>query len=205
MPLQGVKRLELEIRTELSKRPTLFWAGATVTTRDGKQIPLSQLPLKFDNIVLVNGVDVDYLGGPVKIGGKEFKNDVPAEPADTSRPGDITIDLTSIDAIRLTAVVGSDYPPGDESQRRKTYAVRSQGVDATFLTLIEPYEDRPMVKSALATGASSLSVELTDGGMQRIEIKHLDGDGKNLGVNIQEIRGDQILRTESCDSATSNP
>ena len=142
---------------------------------------------------------------PVKIAGREFKDDVPAEPADTKRPGDITVDLTNIDAVRLTAVVGSDYPPGDESQRRKTYAVRSQGVEATFLTLIEPYEDKPMVKSATATGAGSLSVELTDGRLQRIEIKHLDGDGKNLGVILRETRGDQILRTESCDSATSNP
>ena len=64
VPLQGVKRLELETRTELSKRPTLFWAGATVMTRDGKQIPLSHFPLKFNNIVPVSGVDVDYLGGP---------------------------------------------------------------------------------------------------------------------------------------------
>jgi hypothetical protein len=205
VPLDGVKRLELQTKTELSRRPTLFWAAARITLRDGTQVPLSHLPLKFHNVVPDKGVDVDYLGGPVKIAGNTYKDDVPAEPADARQPADVTVDLTRIDAVRLAAVIGSDYPPGDESQRRKTYAIRSHGIDAAFLTLIEPYEDQPVVKSASATGPGTLRVELTDGRVQQIDIQHLDGDGKSLSINLQETKGDQILGTEICNSATSNP
>ena len=205
VPLEGVKHLELETKTELSRRPTLFWAAARIALRDGTQLPLSHLPLKFRNVVPDKGIDVDYLGGPVKIAGNAYKDDVPAEPADSKQPGNITVDLSGIDAVRLTAVIGSDYPPGDESQRRKTYAVRSQGTDGTFLTLIEPYEIQPVVKSASATGPGTIRVELTDGRVQQIDIQQLDGDGKSLGIKLQEIKGDQILGTETCDSATSNP
>jgi len=203
--LDGVKHLTLQTRTELSRRPTLFWAAARITLKSGKQISLSTLPLKFDNIEKNTGKDEDYLGGPVKIAGNLYMDDVPAEPAEADHPGTIDVDMTGIDAARFTAVIGSDYPPGDESPRRKTYTIRSQGTEATFLTLIEPYENQPMVKSASATGPGTFGVELSDGRSQQIEIDHLDGDGKNLAVKIQEFKAGQMIRSEACDAATSNP
>jgi len=204
VPLHSVKQLQLETRTELSRRPTLFWAAARVTTGDGKQIPLSQLPLKYDNITQTPGKDTDYLGGPIKIAGNEYRDDVPAEPFDSKKPGIISVDLTNVDAVRFTAVVGSDYPPGDESQRRKTYAVRSEGTTAAFLTLIEAFETEPMVKSASATGPGAFRVDLADGRVQMIDIGHFDGDGKDIGITLRQTKGDQVV-TESCNAATSNP
>jgi hypothetical protein len=204
VPVEGVKQLRLETRTQLSKRPTLFWAGARITTIDGKQVPLSDLPMKFSNVTPAPGKNVDYLGGPVKIAGNQHTDDVAAEPADSSQSGVVTVDLTGIDAKRFTAVVGSDYPPGDEFQRRKTFAVRSEGTEANFLTVIEPFEKSPMVKSALASGPGEFEVDLADGRVQRIKIQNLDGDGKDIGIALTQSEGGKMV-TESCNSATANP
>jgi len=197
VPIDGVKQLELATNTELSKKPTLFWAAARVVTADGKEIPLSKLPLKFDNITPTDGVDQDYFGGPVKIAGNLYTDDVPAEPRNAAAPGVVHVDLSGVEAVRLKAVIGSDYPPGDESQRRKTYAVRTQGMEAIFVTLIEPYENAPMIKSATATGPDQLHVELADGRVQEIRIVNLTGDGKNLGAVLTETRDGQMIRSET--------
>ncbi len=195
--IDGVKQLDLETKTELSKKPTLFWAAAQVVTRDGKQIPLSTLPLKFDNIRRSNGADQDYFGGPVKIAGNEYKNNVPAEPQNAGQPGTVHVDLSGIDAVRFKAVIGSDYPPGDESQRRKTYAIRAQGTEAIFLTLIEPYENALMVKSATASGPDQLHIELADGRVQEITISNFTGDGPDLGATLTESRDGKTVRSET--------
>src|SRR5437016_1888417 len=50
--VNGVKQLELETKTELASMPTLFWAGARIVTRDGKEIPLAQLPVKRVNVAV---------------------------------------------------------------------------------------------------------------------------------------------------------
>jgi hypothetical protein len=195
--VEGVKQLDLETRTELSRRPTLFWGGARVVTREGKEIPLGQLPAKYENVVPSKGVDQDYLGGPVKIAGNEYKDTLAAEPRDVKQAGVVHVDLSGVDAVRLKGVVGSDYPVGDESQRRKTYAVRAQGESARFLTLIEPYEDRAMVKSATASGGDRVRVELMDGRVQELTISNLEGAGKDVGITLREMKDGREVRTES--------
>jgi hypothetical protein len=200
--VDGVKQLELETRTELSKRPTLFWAGARVTLRDGSDVALSRLPMQFQNIVPCTGVDQDYLGGPVKIAGNQYKSTIPAEPKDAKQPGIIRVDLTGVQAVRFKAVIGSDYPPGDEAQRHKVYAVRGdRGTSARFLTIIEPYEKSPMVIAATASGPDQVHVELADGRVQDIVLANADGDGANVAVRLTESRGGQVLRTESSADA----
>jgi hypothetical protein len=105
--------------------------------------------------------------------------------------------MTGVDAVRLKAVVGSDYPPGNEAGRRKTYAIRAQGEAANFLTLIEPYEDKAAVKSASARGPGQLRVELTDGRIQDITLSNFTGSGKDLGVTLRETKDGQVVRIES--------
>jgi hypothetical protein len=197
VPLAGVQHLDLETRAEGSKRPTLFWAAARVVTKDGKQVPLNTLPVTYDNVLPTPATDRDYAGGPVKIAGEPYVDVLPAEPDDAAKPGVVRVDLSGLDAVRLTCVVGSDYPVGDESPRRKVYAVRSQGTDATFVTLIEPYEDQPMVKSASAVAPGTVRVQLADGRVQTIDIGHLDGDGTDLAVTLTETEANTVLRTES--------
>jgi hypothetical protein len=108
------------------------------------------------------------------------------------------VDLSGVNAVRFKAVLGGDYPLGDETQRRKVYAVRAaDGTEARFLTVIEPYENQPMVKSAVATSADSLRVELADGRVQEITLKNFDGDGRGIIATLTESRDGKIVRMET--------
>ncbi len=175
MPLAGVKQLELETRTELSRKPTLFWANARIVTKDGKAIPLSEFAPKFENIVQPKAAGQDYFGGPIKIAGTEFSTAIPVQPAANETNGLVRVDLSSVDAVRFKAVLGSDYPPMPEAQRRKVYAV----------------------KAAVATGADSLRMTLTDGRVREIHLQNFTGDGKGIIVQMTESKEGKVLRKES--------
>jgi hypothetical protein len=202
VPVAGVKRLELETRVELSRKPTVFWAGARIVTKDGREIPLNNLPVKFENIVRPEKPGKDYFGGPIKIVGDEYEFATPGQPATNDLSGFVRVDLSGVDAVRFKATLGSDYPPGPEEQRRKVFAVRAgDGTEARFLTVIEPYEDRPVIKSAVASGPDKLRVELTDGRVQEIEIKNFTGDGRNIEFHLLETRDGRTLRSETATSS----
>ena len=198
VPLDGVKQLELETRTELSKKPTLFWANARIVTKDGKEIALSELPVKFENIEQPKEQGKDYFGGPIKIVGNEYKSAAPAQPTANGVNGLVRVDLSGVNAVRFKSMLGGDFPLGDETQRRKVYAIRApEGNEARFLAVIEPYEDKPMVKSAVATSADSLRVELMDGRTQEITLKNFDGGGKGVEVSITESKDGKVIRSEN--------
>jgi peptidoglycan hydrolase-like protein with peptidoglycan-binding domain len=201
--VEGLKQLELETRTELSKQPTLFWANARIVTKDGKEIPLGGLPVKFENIEQPKEAGKDYFGGPIKIVGNEYQSATPAQPVTNGVNGLVRVDLSGVGAVRFKATLGGDFPLGDETQRRKVYAIRATadgGVAATearFLTVIEPYEDQPMVKSAVAMSADSLRVELADGRVQEISLKNFDGSGADIEISLVETKDGQRVREES--------
>jgi hypothetical protein len=194
----GVKQLELETKTELAKLPTLFWANARIVTKDGQEIALNKLPVKFENIRQTKEPEKDYFGGPIKIVGEKYESAVPAEPATNGVAGIVRVDLSGLNAVGFKATIGGDYPLGDEAQRRKVTAIRAaSGSEARFLTVIEPYENQPVVKSAVALSADRLRVELIDGRVQEIELKNFEGDGSNIIVEITETQNGQVLRRES--------
>jgi hypothetical protein len=196
IPVTGIKTLELETKVELSKVPTVFWANARIVTRDGREIPLAKLPVTFDNVVQPAQAGLDYRGGPIKIAGNEFKAATPGQPQNDQKPGIVRIDLAGTDAVRFKATLGGDYPLGNEFPRRKVYGIRSTGNDARFLTVIEPYEDKPVIKSAIATGPDRLKVELMDGRIQEIVIGNLEGDSKKVSVTCTETRDGKVIRRE---------
>jgi len=200
VPVEGIKELELETKVELSKKSTVFWANARVVTKSGKEIPLDQLPVKDENIDRPKEPGRDYFGGPIKIAGMEYKSAIAGQPKDDTQPGVTRVDLSGKDAVRFKATLGGDYPLGDESQARKVYAIRSQGIDARYLTIIEPFQEKPVIRSAEAISADKLRVELVDGRVQEIRITGFDGDGKGMGVSISESRDGKIIRSESTDS-----
>ena len=217
--VEGMKQLELETKTELAKLPTLFWANARIIAKDGKEILLSELTPKFENVRQPPGVGQasrlspsekekletgatpvlrDYFSGPIKIAGDEYKSATAAEPENENQSAFVRVDLSGVNAVRFQATIGGDYPLGDESQRRKVTAIRAaNGSEARFLTLIEPYENQPVVKSAVASSADKLRVELNDGRVQEIEIQNFDGDGKNIVLQLTETKDGEILRRES--------
>ena len=193
--IEGIQQLELETRTELKKRPSLFWGNARVITREGKEIPLADLSPVFGNVIPVKTANTDYDGGPVKIQGEPQAFSTPAQPENDAQPGIVKVDLSKISAVRFKAGIGSDYPPGPEAQRRKTMSVKAaKGSEARFLTIIEPYENQPVVKSAVATSADQIRVELTDGRVHEIQLHDLTG---SLSIGMIESRDGRELRRES--------
>lgn len=196
VPVEGVRELALETRTEDAKTNTVFWAKARVVTRSGQEIALSRLPLVYQNIVQPPATGKDYYGGPIKIVGTRYEEATAGEPKDARQPGIVRIDLTGVDAVRFRSTIGGDYPLGDEAQRRKTWGVRQEGTEARFLTLIEAHEGNRMVKSAQAAGPGKLTVALMDGRTQEIELSSLDGDGRDIGVHLVERRNGTVVREE---------
>jgi hypothetical protein len=206
VPVEGVKQLELETKTEGSKKPTLFWGNARVITRAGQEVPLAQLPQTAANIVPAKVPGEDYFGGPVKIAGNAYAAATAAEPADAKQPGTVRVDLSGLDAVRFKAVVGSDYPPGPEDQRRKVLAVRTPDHAAgRFLTVIEPYATTPMVKSAVALDAGTVRVELTDGRRQEIRLVNFAAPGRQAAVHMTEWRAGQTVREETTSAGDIVP
>lgn len=195
--LEGVNQLELETKIELKSKPNLFWAEARIVTSDGKEIPLSQLPVQYENVLKPAGPGIDFFGGPIKIVGQLYKDAVSAQPRDETKPALIRLDLKGLNAVRFKSLIGGDYPLGNEAQRRKTYASQVEGTEAQFLTVIEPYELDSMIYSAVATSPDHLRVELKDGRAQEIEIRNFTGDGNEIEASIQESQGGKILRTET--------
>jgi hypothetical protein len=201
VPLQGVKALDLETKVEGAKKNTLFWGDARVVTASGEEIPLSKLPVKFENVALPPAAGKDYYGGPIKIVGTEFDQATPAEPRDASQSGVAQIDLSGLAAIRFKATLGGAYPLGDAGQLHKIYSIRSEGTDAHFLTLIEPYDKQSAIKSAHALSADKFQVELTDGRVQELTINNMEGAGNEISVTMAETKDGQPLLSEDSTSA----
>jgi hypothetical protein len=199
VPLKGVTSLELETRTGSTSPGTLFWSNACVVTAGGKEVPLAQLPMTTDNTMQPRQSGMDFEGGPVKVAGIPDSGAVSAQPKDGKKPSVVRVDLSGVNApVRFKAVLGGDFPVGDESRTWKTVAVRSQGREARFLAVIEPFEDKRMVRSATAGSADTLRVELADGRAQEIKIDNMEqGDGKAVAVQITETSEGSVVRTET--------
>ena len=114
----------------------------------------------MNNVLLSKSPNQDYYGGPIKIVGNAFDQATSGEPKDPNKPAIVRIKLDGLNAVRFKATLGGDYPLGNESQMRKTFAVRSMGTAARFLTLIEPHEGDSVIKSARAVSADKISCRL---------------------------------------------
>ncbi|MDE7387338.1 MAG: hypothetical protein K2N28_09410 [Muribaculaceae bacterium] len=172
-----------------------------LTTADGQRIDLSTLPAKYTNVNVLPTPTADYYGGPVKIAGRQYDDAIGLEPVDFSQPAAVEFDLSGIQATGLSGTIGSDYFTGDEEQLRKTVAVRQRGTKAKFITLIEPFESKPMVKSAEADDEGKITVTLTDGRKQKLEIQDFFNRSETPKVTIKEFKGRKLLREETTSLA----
>lgn len=197
--VEGIKMLQLRVKTNRGQgvKNTLFWANAKLVTSKGKEIAISQLKSVVTNVIQAKMSGKDYEGGPVKIAGTEYSDVLATEPENTKEYAVISLDLTGLDAQSFKANIGGDYPVGDEDQVRKTVSYRTSGKEARFISVLEPYESKSLIKSVKAKDASTVVVELTDGRVHEIKIQNLEGDGKNVGVTIQEFKNGQMVRTET--------
>lgn len=152
----------------------LFLGDAVLTLRDGSSVRLCDLPMQRVNVDEGCGVGRDYENGRVLLLGKEMPDAIPVSPIDHSQDAVLTIDLTGLDAVSFRAELGADAFPGDEQQRRRTYAIQTEGVSARFVTVVEPFEDQAMVASVEALDADTVRVKLRDGRVETISVTGME-------------------------------
>ncbi|HEX8339797.1 MAG TPA: alginate lyase family protein, partial [Tepidisphaeraceae bacterium] len=207
----GVAALRLTTQTNRGKTTanTLFWGDARVVLADGREIPIAELDagangstirMTAENVIPAAEPGKDYDNGPVRIAGHTMTTAVAAEPGDIARPGVVTVNLAGLNAVRFKASVGGDWPVGDEEQLRRMIAVRTAGTSARFLTVLDPHERSPTIKSAVATSPDALRVELVDGRVQEIAISGLDDPQGKIDVRIGQSKGGQAEGSEDTKS-----
>ncbi len=104
---------------------------------------------------------------------------------------------------RKADVLIAHYPKGGRQRGirnnpdRRTYAVRLEGKEATFLHVIEPYNGDTQIKEIISTEPGKAVIKLVDGREQTIEISKLGGEAENIRVEIKEMLDGQTLRNES--------
>lgn len=196
--IENVKKIVMEIETDrrVGKPFSLMLADACVITRTGERIHLSSLNSQTENVALLPHKGKDYQGGPVKIAGKQYMDVVGIEPVDSKKVARLVYDIESLDAVRLEGVLGNDFFVGNEEQLRKTVGVRQKGKEACFLTLIEPFEKRSMVKSVHVVSANEIEVVLADGRVQRLYIEKFYGNYNRSKVRLEEWKDGQLLGRE---------
>ncbi|HOM75960.1 MAG TPA: hypothetical protein P5324_10090, partial [Anaerohalosphaeraceae bacterium] len=183
--LEGKTVLELETRVDSLKNKTIFWAEAVIVTADGKEIPLTRLPLQYEGLIPTENFAQDYYGGKICIAGKPRDSAVGANPQKPNEPGLIRVNLSGLHASRLKAVIGGDYPLGPAADHRKTVSFRSRGSEARFIMLIEPYENDSVIAAVLSDG-QMVKTELKDGRVQVLAFQNLDGNPDQVQVEFSE-------------------
>ena len=183
--ISGAQKLRLSVKNgvqyneagrEVKTPQALFWGQADIILKDGSILHLSDLNYTTENIDEGQGIGCDYCGGRVTIVGTEYPNAVPTSPVDHDKEGYIDIDLKGLDAVRFVGCIGCDAFPGDEWQMRKTYAVRSQGKRADYVTVVEPFETVSVIEKVESDGAGHLKVLLKDGRMQVFHVTGIEGE-----------------------------
>ncbi|AFH61132.1 COG1470 family protein [Paenibacillus caseinilyticus] len=196
VPLEGTRELRLRVTVDRSVKKTVFWGDPVVILADGRRLPVTELPVRYENVDRGSGAGTDYYGGPVHLAGMPYPAALPFEPLDPQLPAAAVFNLTGVKAASFESVLGGDYPAGLDPARRKTVSIRSKGREAAFIAILEPHEGTSAIRSAEAFSADLIRVTLTDGRVQEISIHGMNGDGKDLGIRIRESRDGGMVREE---------
>lgn len=204
--LRGVEKLTLNTSVSRnSKVMTCFWGDPIVELAGGQTVKLSEFASEKSNLQdKTTPAQQDYEGGPIKIAGSPVGWGLPAEPATDgeARPATYVFDLKGKNVVRLRAVVGGDYPVGDESLHRITMGVRTDGSSARFLTVVEPFEKAGGggISAVEAADADHLVVRFKDGREHRIAISAMEGKSDSILVKVLEYKDGRLLRSEETES-----
>ena len=196
--LDGVKKLYLKVFTEDGRQgdlyeyeslKTIFWGDPVIETTDHQKLAMANLTYACENTDEGCGVGKDYEGGRVTIQAEEFDKAIPAEPKDKRKWGVITLDLDGLNATRFHAVIGGDYPVGDESGKRRTVFQQQTGTSACFASVIEPHEGDAMIQSVQYAGPWSIKVTLADGREQIVSVQGIENmEESDQAKNNAQIR-----------------
>ncbi len=172
-----------------------FWGSVVLENADGTCEELGQLMqenavrTEMVNVDAGCGIGRDYKGGRVTIVGTEYPYAIPASTVNHDQEGCIRVDLTGLNVVRVHACVGVDAFPGSEDQYRRTYAVRSHGRNARFVTVIEPYESENQVMRVCTESADSVTIMLRDGTKQTVMVENME-DGTPEVMLTEEVRNE---------------
>lgn len=209
--LDGVKKLYLKVFTEdgcqgdlyeYESLKTIFWGDPVIETADHQKLAVADLAYLCENTDEGCGVGKDYEGGRVTIQAEAFDKAIPAEPKDKRKWGIITLDLEGLNATNFHAVIGGEYPVGDESGKRRTIFQQQTGTSACFASVIEPHEGDAMVQSVQYAGPWSIKVTLADGREQIISVKGIenaqesDMTKNSVQILLEEYQKGTLIRSE---------
>ena len=181
--------LYTEQKDPYSSKQGLFLGNARLTLRNGETKPLSTLPMERVNIDEGFGIGRDYENGRVLLCGEEMPDAIPVSPADHAAHATLTVDLTGLNAVSFDAELGTDAFPGEEQQRRRTYAIQTSGSEARFITVVEPFERDAMVRSVSADTEDTVHVTLTDGQVQTLQVRW----GETPSISFSDGNGTETL------------
>jgi hypothetical protein len=205
--ITGRSKLTLHVRTEdgmvdHNNAPetlkSIFWGDPYFILENGEKIYMSEIKYDTRNVDCGNGAGVDYGGGPVKIEMKKYEHAIPADVLDKDKESVITVSLSGMNAVRFVSDIGSDYPVGDESDRRRFVAQRKRGKQAGFISILEPHEKDRMIKHTEYVSNNKIAVELADGRKQIVEVLNMD-TGEKICVKVSEYVNGECVRTETSE------
>jgi hypothetical protein len=194
--ISGKKELVLKTKVNRINNPNIFWGDAKVLLKDGTYKYLIDLKPEYVNIQIPRNLGKDFQDGPVKIGGLTNQNSISGMPSEKDAFGTITIELKDLNAVQFSANLGADFPLGDETSRRKTYAVRTVGNETVYLSVIEPFENASAIKNIEAISENQFKVELADGRVQEITIQNFKHTSGQTEILMREFKNGQLVREE---------
>ncbi|MGN0243972.1 MAG: hypothetical protein ACI4CT_07930 [Lachnospiraceae bacterium] len=188
--LENVKSLRLRVRQhptvsefgeEIRAAQCLHWGRANIYFEDGTVKRLDELAISYHNVDTGYGTGRDYENGRVVIAGEEYPYALPASPINHDMEAVIEVNLSGLPgAVRFEGIFGANVFPGDESQRRKTYAIRTNARAAHFVSVLEVYEEKPMVSEVKAVSPQTVEVHLRDGRTEVISVEGIEGENPKV-------------------------
>jgi hypothetical protein len=110
----------------------------------------------------------------------------------------VYLDIHTVLDGSMKMAIGTYQSKSEQAEaRRKTLLFRNKGKEFRFLSLVEPYLEKPVVKTFSVNKDGAIVVNLQDGRTQTIEIGNFEGDGQNIQVKMTETQGSKILRSEN--------
>ena len=129
---------------------------------------------------------------------KKYDYAVPGDVIDKEKEAVIKVSLSNMKAVRFVSDIGSDYPAGDESGRRRFISQRKRGKHVDFISILEPYEKDRLIERVEYIGRNKISVVLADGREQVIEAFNID-TGEKISVKVSEYLNGECIRTETAE------
>ncbi len=201
--VSGGKTIEIRLprRTHSAKdKPGDYMAIAEPhIVAAGKTIPLSELDYTIEGAKKAD-YGRDYDGNVIDVAGKHYQNAVmiEAEKAETV----IRINLNDTATDKFVAYIGADHIDRWNDHERKTLQFRSKGKSFKRISILEPYQGSPQIKSARLLANDTLSIELQNGLVQEMRINEIASrPTDDISVSFAQLKDGNIISTQKAENS----